>query len=440
MSNHLRANPAFRHIFIGLVVAGLGGSAAAQAPIPGTRGDDLALLGSTKSGSTLPVAFSNDDGSFSVSNGYVGDFASWAADLKTKRLAGDFNRDGWTDYALVGGPGFPFIPVAMSRGNGQFTVYNVPLANFGAWSAGPHVTPLVGDFDRDGDADIALVGGAGWNTIPIAWSNGNGSFTVTNNVVNSFAGWAADPNARPLVGDFNRDGMADIALIGGASWTTLPVAFSYGNGSFDVTNNSVNILRFTGTSYYGFNFAAAARSPGAKVVTGDFNHDGMTDIAVAGGANAYASIETAFSYGNGAFDLRTQPDANFGAWANTANVTMLAGDFNRDGFTDLALTGGAGWYTIPVATSRSGGAFTVTNNAVAGFGAWASTPGARPFAGDFNGDGYTDIALTGVPGWGSIPVAMSRSNGMFDIYNRTTLQFPTWAAEAGTTVLVGRTH
>lgn len=175
-------------------------------------------------------------------------------------------------------------------------------------------------------------------------------------------------------------------------------------------------------------------------MTGDFNHDGMTDIAVAGGANAYASIETAFSYGNGAFDLRTQPDANFGAWANTANVTMLAGDFNRDGFTDLALTGGAGWYTIPFATSRSGGAFTVTNNAVAGFGAWASTPGARPFAGDFNGDGYTDIALTGVPGWGSIPVAMSRSNGMFDIYNRTTLQFPTWGAEAGTTVLVGRTH
>lgn len=415
-------------------------------PIAGTRGDDLALLGSPSAGTSLPIAFSNDDGSFTVTNYDVGDFAVWARTSKMKRLSGDFNRDGWTDYALVGADGFHAIPVAMSRGNGQFVIYSYTSGvwDFGVWASRPNVTPIVGDFDRDGDSDIALVGGTDWNTIPVAWSNGNGSFNVTNTNNAGFAALAAVPGARPIAGDFNRDGMTDIALIGGAGWTALPVAFSYGNGSFNFTNNSVTTLRSTWGpgqfSYWYFNFAQAAAAPGAKVVTGDFNRDGMTDIAVVGGPHAYAAIETALSYGNGSFGLISDPEASFASAANMPNVKMLAGDFNKDGLADLALTGGSNWTTIPVAMSRSGGAYDVTTSDVGAFGSWASTPGVRAVAGDFNGDGYTDIALTGGAGWSSIPVAMSRSAGNFDIVNRVTLRFPAWSSDTTASVLVGRTH
>jgi hypothetical protein len=42
-----------------------------------------------------------------------------------------------------------------------------------------------------------------------------------------------------VAGDLNRDGRADIALTGGPGWNTLPVGFSRGDGSFRVTNESI---------------------------------------------------------------------------------------------------------------------------------------------------------------------------------------------------------
>ncbi|HEY5937412.1 MAG TPA: VCBS repeat-containing protein, partial [Kofleriaceae bacterium] len=188
-------------------------------PLPGTRGDDLAILGG--SGQTLPVAFSNDNGAFTVTDYPVGDFATWARTANVKRLSGDFNRDGFTDYALVGGAGWGTIPVAMSLGNGNFSITNHGVGAFGGWAATANVTPIVGDFDRDGDADIALVGGAGWASVPVAWSQGNGTFTVTNSWSTSFASWAATSGVRPIAGDFNRDGMTDLALAGAPGWDSV---------------------------------------------------------------------------------------------------------------------------------------------------------------------------------------------------------------------------
>ena len=401
-------------------------------PLPGTRGDDLALLGG--SGQTLPVAFSNDNGAFTVTDFPVGDFATWARTANVKRLSGDFNRDGLTDYALVGGAGWASIPVAMSLGNGNFSITNHQVGQFGGWAASANVTPIVGDFDRDGDADIALVGGAGWGTMPIAWSQGNGSFTISNQWISTFAGLAATPGVRPIAGDFNRDGMTDIALVGPASWLTLPVAFSYGNGFFNVTNSNVYHSNWAGN----FSFAYFAQG-NAKVVTGDFNRDGMTDLAAVGGAGMN-QVTLAVSYGNGTFDMVEVHEPVFASWAASPGVKILTGDFNKDGLTDLALTGVAGWASIPVAFTANYGTFQVTNYGVGSFGAWASTPGVRAVAGDYNGDGYTDIALTGGAGWGSIPVAFAAGGGTWQVTNGAVAKFPGLAADTSATVLSGRVN
>jgi hypothetical protein len=49
----------------------------------------------------------------------------------------------------------------------------------------------VGDFNRDGKSDVAITGPAGWGSVPIAFSSGDGNWSVTNESVGSFASWAS---------------------------------------------------------------------------------------------------------------------------------------------------------------------------------------------------------------------------------------------------------
>ena len=111
-------------------------------------------------------------------------------------------------------------------GVGEFNVTNAPVGNFAVWAATANAQPLVGDFNGDGKTDVALTGPAGWSSLPVAFSNGNGTFNVTNQPITNFAVWAATANAKPLVGDFNGDGKTDVTLTGPAGWSSLPVAFA----------------------------------------------------------------------------------------------------------------------------------------------------------------------------------------------------------------------
>jgi len=165
------------------------------------RGDDITVLGGTQSGSQIAVAFSNDDGSFAVTN-TTGEYFSGLAQVPgVQHLTGDFNQDGRMDFALVGGAGWLSIPVAMSQGDGTFSVTNSYVgADFNAWARTPGAKALTGDFNRDGYSDIALTGGTGWASIPVAFSTGFGNFNVTNQNVTYFP---SDTAASIAVGRLN---------------------------------------------------------------------------------------------------------------------------------------------------------------------------------------------------------------------------------------------
>jgi FG-GAP-like repeat len=305
-------------------------------------------------------------------------------------------------------------------------------------------THIQGDIDGDGKADIALTGGSAWGSLPVAFSNGDGTFRVTNAAISNFATYAAQNRAKPVFGDFNGDGKWDVALVGGISpngipWGTVPVAFSNGDGTFRVTNSAIA------------NFETYAIQGAVQVISGDFDGDGKTDLALTGGYSngvAWGSVPVAFSNGDGTFRVTNTGIANFGTYANQANAKAVSGDFNGDGKTDIALTGGfspngARWGSIPIAFSNGDGSFHVTNTAVPTFAQWASGPDVHTIAGDFDGDGKADVALTGglmagnAAPWAFLPVAFSNGDGSFRVTTSNISGFATYASQIGAKAAVG---
>jgi hypothetical protein len=168
---------------------------------------------------------------------------------------------------------------------------------------------------------------------------------------------------------------------------------------------------------------------GAAVVSGDFNKDGKADVAVGapndkvgGVASGTVSVFPGSATGIGTGKRLTQADVGAGNEAGDLwGASLAAGDFNKDGFTDLAV-GSPGEV---VGTATKAGAVSVFRGSASGLtaGAWydqstgggaseaSDAFGSSLAAGDFNGDGFADLAI-GTPG--EIPAPeTTRGGGVF---------------------------
>jgi len=65
-------------------------------------------------------------------------------------------------------------------------------------------------------------------------------------------------------------------------------------------------------------------------------------------------------------------------------VKLLTGDFNKDGKTDIALVRQEpGWGSVPILFANGNGSWRETNNGLPHAAAWAATRGVQLLTGNF---------------------------------------------------------
>src|SRR5262249_29497411 len=124
------------------------------------------------------------------------------------------------------------------------------------------------------------------------------------------------------VGDFNGDGIPDLAVA------------NY--GSYDHPGGTVNILLGAGDGTFQAAHSYATGAGADFVAVGDFNGDGIPDLAVANLGSDPAlqgTVSVLLGNGDGTFQAAHSYAASFGP------RSMAVGDFNGDGHLDLALAG-----------------------------------------------------------------------------------------------------
>src|SRR5262249_11018670 len=209
--------------------------------------------------------------------------------------------------------------------------------------------------------------------VSVLVGNGDGTFQAAVNF-----GAGVGPRS-VAVGDFNGDGVQDLAVA---------------NSGFVSTNVSVLLGNGDGMFQAAVNFGVG-NFP-VSVAVGDFNGDGVQDLAVVNGGVGYNGVSVLLGNGDGTF----QAAVNFGA--GVTPVSVAVGDFNGDGVRDLVVANFFISNNVSVLLGNGDGTF----QAVVSFGA-GSFP--RSVAvGDFNGDGRQDLAVANQD---SIDVSVLLGNG-----------------------------
>ncbi len=253
------------------------------------------------------VQLSNGDGTYAAPTSYqLPETQAFAYDI----VLADVNSDGKLDI-IVTAQNFGFYEY-LNNGDGTFRLQ----ANFVIATGWARVM-AVGDFNHDGRPDLAFdcSPDATATQICIYFGNGDNGFDagpITN--VSPYYGFDI------LVGDFDGDGNADIALIGTTSRSTTNIVFLYGDntGNFQVSNENTDLAQLA--------FQVA-----------DLNGDGKSDL-IGSPMNTQNGSPTNFLivyYGNSA---RTADHQTIPLGSCATGYKPAIADFNGDGIPDIVVT------------------------------------------------------------------------------------------------------
>jgi hypothetical protein len=239
----------------------------------------------------------------------------------------------------------------------------------------------VGDFNGDGIPDIFGAGATGGDVLStvaeVVLGDGKGNFTAA-----AAATLTNTSDAIPVaIGDFNEDGKLDAVVALTGTPDVLTILLGDGDGTLTV-GQSLTVS-------------------GNVMAIADFNGDGIPDIAVNSTGNL---IDIFAGKGDGTFT----PSSAAPASVDNGPFAMVAGDFNGDGIADLAVLiypPNDNPSVVNILLGNGDGSFTRAASPVVGI----NPEGIA--AGDFNGDGKLDLAVSNSNG--TISVFLGQGDGTF---------------------------
>ncbi len=294
-------------------------------------------------------------------------------------FAADFNRDGKTDLAL-GQAVYLGSPVGQSA---TFTRQPFDL---------PGVVRAVGDFNGDGSPDL-IVDVAGKE--PILRGLGDGTFTPFK--LPDSADSILPKSGQTVVGDFNGDGIQDVAVNISTSETFKGQIFVYlGKGTGGVGNGTVdtiNVYSIIAPPAPEPNLPVFGTNSFRTMVVADFNHDGRDELAVVMETRHFFFNLRPIVMGINVYQLTGSGFTQTSQAALPSSLTIVSpavGDFNGDGRLDIAAiskesSGNDDQLTVLLGR---GDASFVDATTVA-----QATPQAVPLLADINGDRATDAVV-----------------------------------------------
>lgn len=412
------------------------------AAFPGSNGQNVTYqnavyLGQAGGGYQSPTLLANPDGVYDVCNNSAGD------------LNGDGKPEIVSANCYLNGPAGN-LTVYLNNGDGTFQtgVYysagTESVDNTDASIAPQAVT--IADVNGDGKNDIVSSNPKGGD-VTILLGNGDGTVNVPT-VGYSTGG---NPKTSALVADFNGDGLADIIV------PDDEFSFAYLQGYGDGTFHSA--LDFYSPVPGGYGAGATT------IATGDFNGDGNPDFVVGnvgynnpngsgigitvflsnpdgslqpgvnyGTGGSYEGVAVGYFTGGSKLDIASVNESNGGvqifkgngdgsfalgqfySTGGTDAFTIVTGDFNQDGYPDLALVN-----SNPVLNSNSHNVTVsvLLNNGAGGFqpavvyAVNSSTGYAEDIAAaDVNNDGIPDLIVT-ESNPGVVAVLLGNADGTF---------------------------
>jgi len=276
----------------------------------------------------------------------------------------DFDGDGKVDLFLVGADGGK-SQLLRNVGGGRFEDVT---AKAGLAGVGTGHGCAAGDFDNDGKTDLAVCDSGG---VRLFHNEGGGSFVdVTEKVGIRRQAGCVSPNFV----DYDHDGDLDLYL-------TFAANGEEGKQGHNVLWRNNGNSTFTDVSE---ETGLGVEATGGGTVSTDLNNDRAIDLVMAGGAHG------AVVYLNPREGKFTEfPAIDFAKEKLPRAVGVVAFDFNKDGWMDLAFTH-AGAPGISLWRNVEGK--RLERVALPDFG-WSRGSGITLV--DFDNDGWLDLAVVG---------------------------------------------
>jgi hypothetical protein len=305
-------------------------------------------------------------------------------------IVGHFDNsvDANVDLAIPSFDGDGDVTILFGDGGGGFPSADPFSVPFNARGIGQ------GDFDGDGDSDLAVVGPEGPTQVPrlrVYLGDGTGLF-VAHAVIDALGTPTAVVSA-----DFDEDGILDLAVadsdrggvstfrgIGAGSFSPpvqIPVSAGLNPGDIlasDFDGDGHTDLATPETVFLGAGDGTFSK-PGHRGghAAGDMDLDGILDLVLASGTQVIVWLGN----GDGTFEF-----GSLRSFTGASLVVARVTDFNRDSIPDVVVVD-ANTDAVKVLLGLGDGSLGASRTFVTG-----TEPGSLE-TGDWNADGYPDFAV-----------------------------------------------